>query len=150
MENNIQLLQRGFIITAPNGGPLDVADVIDGVENAISVMQEILFAGYDDATIKTRIKQSLGEDDNFVNSIIPSLKTKISSIDLSSTSSVKKHSVQMSADALAVVSSILTTFIRRTGGLYYGKTVYLPDMKRLLYFAHSEGQGTDSWKEVWT
>ena len=80
-EPTIQLLQRGFIIGSENGGPVDVTEVVDGIN-------------------------SLNE---------------------------------------------LTTLFKESGGLYYGKKVYVKGMKAFYYYSHMNNTGSendDAWKII--
>ena len=146
-EPTIQLLQRGFIITSPGGGPLDVSDVVDGTMACLRAIQDIIIAGGSDEAMKTSIQNALSEDSVFSSSVIPSMKAAFQSMNLSSEADRAK---KMSDGVKNAISLLLTTFLKKSGSLYYGKTVYIPELNRLMYFKHGTTSANDSWEEVWS
>ena len=80
----VQMLQRGFIITSQDGGPVDASEVVEGTTSE-------------------------------------------------------------------GLQSELTEVFSKTGGLYYGKKVYVKEQKKFYYYSHgdnNQNMSNDSWKPI--
>lgn len=85
VEPAVQMLQRGFIVTSQDGGPVDASEVVEGISD------------------------------------------------------------------LNILQNDLNELFKATGGLFYGKKVYVKEMKKYYYYSHASdasSEGDDVWKPI--
>ena len=100
-QPSVQQLQRGFIVAAENGGPVDVAEIVDDA-----------------------------------------------SVDAAGKVSFPVYRINPSTNRLELVSD---NMFKESGGLFYGKKVYVESLKKYFYYSHKTSNSTtedDGWEPI--
>lgn len=101
-QPSVQQLQRGFIVASENGGPVDVAEIVD------------------DASVDA----NTGKVSFPVYRIDPSTNLPI---------------------------LVTDNMFKESGGLFYGKKVYVESLKKYFYYSHKSDNSTtedDGWEPI--
>ncbi len=99
-QPSVQQLQRGFIVSSENGGPIDVAEIVD--DASVDEAGKVSFPVY----------------------------------------------IKDSSNNLVLVSD---NIFKETGGLFYGKKVYVERLKKYFYYSHKSDNSTtedDGWEPI--